>query len=360
MTINTNSQPMTEPARTRRVSGASQGASPIKAIQTTARMQAIVYTHFGPPEVLQLTQVGKPAPKPNEVLIKIYATTVAAEDPGMRAAPGLNGLRKPKKPILGFYLAGQIEAVGRDVKRFSPGDQVYGNSGLGVLGTYAEYVCMPEDGALAPMPANLTYAEAAAIPNGALTALPFLRDAAKLQRGQSVLIIGASGAVGSSAVQLAKAMGAKVTGVCSTANVELVKSLGADAVVDYTTTDFTKNGERYDVIFDTVGKSSYGRCQRSLTAQGVYLATVPTPVIMFRMVWTSLLGGQKVRFATTGLRPASAKAKDLTFVNELIEAGQLKAVIDRRYPLEQMAEAHRYVAAGHKRGNVVISVEHAT
>jgi NADPH:quinone reductase-like Zn-dependent oxidoreductase len=319
-------------------------------------MQAIVYTRFGPPEVLHLTQVTKPAPKANEVLIRIYATTVAAEDPGMRAAPGLNGFRKPKKAILGFYLAGKIEAVGRDVKRFSPGDQVYGNTGLSELGTYAEYVSLPEDSALAPMPANLTYAEAAAIPNGALTALPFLRDAARLQRGQSVLIIGASGAVGSSAVQLAKAMGASVTGVSSTPNVELVKSLGADAVVDYTTTDFTKNGKRYDIIFDTVGKSSYARSRGSLTAKGVYLSTVPTPAIMFRMVWTSLFGGQKVRFATTGLRPASAKAEDLTFANGLIEAGQLKAVIDRRYPLAQMAEAHRYVAAGHKKGNVVITV----
>jgi NADPH:quinone reductase-like Zn-dependent oxidoreductase len=320
-------------------------------------MHAIVYTRFGPPEVLQLTQVTKPAPKTNEVLIKIYATTVAAEDPGMRAAPGLNGFRKPKKPILGFYLAGKIEAVGRDVKRFSPGEQVYGNTGLSSPGAYAEYVCLPQDGALARMPANLTYAEAAAIPNGALTALPFLRDAAKLQRGQSILIIGASGAVGSSAVQLAKALGATVTGVCSAPNVELVKSLGADLVVDYTTTDFTKSGERYDVIFDTVGKSSYGRCQGSLTAKGVYLATVPTPAIVLRMLWTSRFGGQKVRFTTTGLRPASAKAKDLSFVNGLIEAGQLRAVIDRRYPLEQMTEAHRYVAAGHKKGNVVITVE---
>ncbi len=319
-------------------------------------MQAIVYTRFGPPEVLQLTQVAKPAPQPNEVLIRIHATTVAAEDPGMRAAPGLNGFRKPKKPILGFYLAGKIEAVGRDVQRFSPGDQVYGNTGLSLLGAYAEYLCMPEDGALTRMPAHLTYAEAAAIPNGALTALPFLRDAARLQRGQSILIIGASGAVGSSAVQLAKAMGAKVTGVCSTSNLELVKSLGADVVVDYTTTDFTKNGKRYDIIFDTVGKMSYGRCQGSLTAKGVYLATVPTPAIVLRMLWTSLFGGPQVRFTTTGLRPASAKAEDLLFVNRLIEAGQLKAVIDRCYPLEEMAEAHRYVAAGHKKGNVVVTV----
>lgn len=356
MTINSTSQPVTETTDTHRASGAQPGAAPRLASPTTDRMQAMIYTRFGPPEVLQLTEVDKPAPKANEVLIRIHATAVAAEDPGMRAAPGLNGFLKPKQSILGFYLAGKIETVGSAVTRFSPGDQVYGNTGLRVLGTYAEYVCLPEDGALAPMPANLSYAEAAAIPNGALTALPFLRDAARLQRGQSVLIIGASGAVGSSAVQLAKAMGAQVTGVTSTPNLALVRSLGVDAVIDYTTTDFTTNGERYDVIFDTTGKNSYGRCRGSLMAQGVYITTVPTPAIMVRMLWTARFGGQKVQFAATGLRPASAKAADLSFVNGLIEAGQLKAVIDRSYPLAQMVEAHRYVAAGHKKGNVVIAV----
>ncbi|MEP7358453.1 MAG: NAD(P)-dependent alcohol dehydrogenase [Anaerolineales bacterium] len=353
MTINPTSQPVTETARTRRAAGAQPAAA---ARPATDRMQAMVYTRFGPPEVLQLTEVDKPSPQPKEVLIRIYATAVAAEDPGMRAAPGLNGILKPKRPILGFYLAGEVEAIGSAVTRFNPGDQVYGNTGLSVLGTYAEYVCLPEDGALAPMPANLSYAEAAAIPNGALTALPFLRDAAKLQRGQSVLIIGASGAVGSSAVQLAKAMGAAVTGVTSTPNLALVQSLGADVVIDYTTTDFTTMGARYDVIFDTTGKHSYGRCRGALTAQGVYITTVPTPVIMLRMLWSSRFGGQQVRFAATGLRPAGAKAADLSFVNGLIEAGQLKPVIDRSYPLAQMAEAHRYVAAGHKKGNVVITV----
>ena len=353
MTINPTSQPVTETPRTRRASGAQPAAA---ARPATGRMQAMVYTRFGPPEVLQLTEVDKPVPQPNEVLIRIYATAVAAEDPGMRAAPGLNGFLKPKRPILGFYLAGEVEAIGSAVTRFSPGDQVYGNTGLNVLGTYAEYVCLPEDGALARMPANLTYAEAAAIPNGALTALPFLRDAAQLQRGQSVLIIGASGAVGSSAVQLAKAMGATVTGVTSTPNLALVQSLGADAVIDYTTTDFTTTGARYDVIFDTTGKHAYGRCRGALTAQGVYITTVPTPATMLRMLWSSRFGGQQVRFAATGLRPADAKAADLSLVNGLIAAGQLKAVIDRSYPLAQMAEAHRYVATGHKKGNVVITV----
>jgi NADPH:quinone reductase-like Zn-dependent oxidoreductase len=319
-------------------------------------MKAIVYTHFGPPEVLQLKEVVKPTPKANEVLIRVFATTVAAEDPGMRASPGLNGILKPKIPILGFYLAGEIEAVGQDVTRFRAADQIYGNTGLSILGAYAEYQCMPEDGALAPKPANLTYAEAVAVPNGALTALPFLWDEAHIQSGQKILIIGASGAVGTSAVQLAKYFGAAVTGVCSTPNVEMVRSLGADKVIDYTQEDFTQNGETYDIIFDAVGKSSYARCKGSLTESGVYLATVPTPAIVLQMFWTSMLGHRKVRFAATGLRPSSKKTKDLVLVNELIEAGKLKAVIDRCYPLAHMAEAHRYVETGHKRGNVVITV----
>ncbi len=320
-------------------------------------MKAMSYAQFGPAEVLQLKELDKPSPRANEVLIRIHATTVAAEDPGMRASPGLNGFLKPKKPILGFYLAGEIEAVGKDVTRFRAGDQVYGNTGLGLLGAYAEYLCMPEGGALVSKPVRLTYAEAAAVPNGALTALPFLRDQAKIQSGQKVLINGAAGAVGSSAVQLAKYFGAQVTGVCSATNLEMVKSLGADRVIDYTNQDFARTGETYDIIFDTVGKSSFARCKGSLTQRGVYLATVPTPAIILLMAWTAMLGSQKVRFAATGLRPASAKTKDLLFINTLIETGQLKAVIDRRYPLEQMAEAHRYVETGRKKGNVVITMD---
>ena len=320
-------------------------------------MKAIVYTHFGPPEVLQLKEVEKPTPKANEVLIRILATAVAAEDPGMRRAPGLNGFLKPKKPILGFYLAGEIEAVGNAVTRFRTGDQVYGNTGLSLLGTYAEYICMPEDAALVLKPAGLTYAEAAAIPNGALTALPFLRDAANIQRGQKILVLGASGAVGTAAVQLAKYFGAQVTGVSSATNLALVRALGADRVIDYTHQDFTQNGETYDILFDTTGKSSFARSQRSLTASGVYLATVPTPAIMLQMLWTARVGSQKVKFAGTGLRPAGAKAKDLAFINGLIEAGQFRAVVDRSYPLERMADAHRYVETGRKKGNVVVTLE---
>jgi NADPH:quinone reductase-like Zn-dependent oxidoreductase len=319
-------------------------------------MKAIVYTKFGSPDVLKLKEVAKPTPKNDEVLIKIAATTVAAEDPGIRQSPGLNGFGKPKKPILGFYLAGIVEAVGKDVTRFKMGDEVYGNTGLGLLSTYAEYICMPEDSALVHKPDKFSFAEATAVPNGILTALPFLRDKGNIQPGQKVLINGASGAVGSAAVQIAKHFGAEVTGVCSTGNVEMVQSLGADRVIDYTQEDFTQTGHTYDIIFDAVGKSSFAQCKEALTKNGVYLTTVPSPTIVFQTLWTSLIGGKKVRFATTGLRPSRAKMKDLLFTNELIEAGKITAVIDRCYPLVQMAEAHRYVETGRKKGNVVITV----
>jgi NADPH:quinone reductase-like Zn-dependent oxidoreductase len=225
-----------------------------------------------------------------------------------------------------------------------------------MFGAYAEYKCMPENGALAIKPVNLSYEEAASIPNGALTALPFLRDKGQLQPGQTVLIYGASGSVGAAAVQLARYYGAEVTGVCSTANLEWVKSLGADQVIDYTQEDFTENGKSYDIIFDTVGKRSFSECRGSLTDEGIYLGTVPTPAMMFQALWTAKSGRKKVRFAATGLRPAREKIKDLVFLTELIEAGKIKPVIDRRYPLEQIAEAHRYVEQGHKKGNVVITV----
>ncbi len=318
-------------------------------------MKAIVYTKFGPPEVLHLQEVEKPTPKANEVLIKIHATTVVKEDPDMRASPGFNGFLKPRNPILGQELAGEIEAIGKDVTRFKPGDQVFG---FDMFGAYAEYKCMPENGALAIKPINLSYEEAASIPNGALTALPFLRDKGNIQSGQTVLVYGASGSVGAAAVQLARYFGADVTGVCSTPNLEWVKSLGADQVIDYTREDFTENGKTYDIIFDTVGKRSFSECKGSLSDDGIYLATVPTPVVMLQALWPANSSGKKVKFAATGLRPASEKIKDLTFLTELIEAGKIKAVIDRCYPLEQIAEAHRYVEKGHKKGNVVITVEH--
>jgi NADPH:quinone reductase-like Zn-dependent oxidoreductase len=318
-------------------------------------MKAVVYTKFGPPDVLQLREVEKPTPKDNEVLIKIVATTVVKEDPDMRASPGFNGFLKPRNPILGQELAGEVEATGRNVTRFSPGDQVFG---IDMFGAYAEYKCMPEGGALAVKPANMSYEDAASVPNGALTALPFLRDKGKIQSGQTALIYGASGSVGAAAVQLAKYYGAKVTGVCSTANLEMVKSLGADQVIDYTQEDFTENGKTYDIIFDTVGKRSFSQCKCSLTDEGIYLATVPTPVMMLQALWPARSGSKKVKFMAAGLRPAREKIKDLVSLTELIEAGKIKPVIDRCYPLEQIAEAHRYVEQGHKKGNVVITVAH--
>lgn len=317
-------------------------------------MKAIVYTKFGPPEVLRLQEVAKPTPQANEVLIRIHATSVVKEDPDMRTSPGFNGFLKPRHPILGQEFAGEIESTGKDVTRFKPGDQVFG---FDMFGAYAQYKCMPENGALAIKPANTSYADAASVPNGALTALPFLRDKGKIQSGQRVLIYGASGSVGSAAVQLARYYGAEVTGVCSTSNLEWVKSLGAAHVIDYTRENFAQNGKTYDIIFDTVGKIPYSVCKGSLADGGTYLSTVPTLAILLHAVWPAK-SGKKVMFLAAGLRPASEKAKDLVFLSRLIEAGEIKPVIDRCYPLEQIAEAHRYVEQGHKKGNVVITVDH--
>jgi NADPH:quinone reductase-like Zn-dependent oxidoreductase len=322
-------------------------------------MRAAVCTGFGTAEVVQVKEVETPTPKDSEVLIRIHATTVAIEDADIRRSGSLSGRGKGKETILGTCLAGEIEAVGEGVGRFKEGDRVYGFTGFfGGMGTHAEYATLPESGCLAAMPANMTYEEAAAIPDGGLTALPFLRDRGRIRSGQRVLINGASGAVGTAAVQIARAFGAEVTGVCSTANLDLVRSLGADHVVDYTVEDFTRSGETYDVIFDAVGKSSFSRCRGSLTQRGIYLTTVPMPATLLQMLLTSLLPGQRARFMATGLMAARKKRKDLVYLTELIEAGKLKAVIDRVYPLNQIVEAHRYVEKGHKKGNVVITVEH--
>ncbi len=325
-------------------------------------MKAIVYTKYGPPDVLQLKEVAKPTPKDNEVLIKIHAASVTPVDCSFRSADlfisrFFTGILKPKKTILGTELAGEIEAVGKDVKLFKKGDQVFAATDTS-FGAHAEYKCLAEDGALALKPTNMTYDEVTPVPYGGLTALPFLRDKANIQSGQKVLINGASGSVGTFAVQLAKHFGTEVTGVCSTPNVELVKSLGADKVIDYTKEDFTKNGQTYDIIFDTVGKSSFSRCKGSLTKKGVYLLTTFSLAIFPQALWTSKIGSKKAMFMATGLRPHREKIKDLLFLKELIEAGKIKSVIDRRYPLEETAEAHRHVETGRKKGNVVITLDH--
>jgi NADPH:quinone reductase-like Zn-dependent oxidoreductase len=323
------------------------------------KMKAIVYTKYGPPEVLQLIEVEKPIPKENEILVKVKATTVTVADIRARSftvppafwlpARIALGFRKPKKEILGMELAGEVESVGTDVKRFKEGDKVFAASLVG-FGAYAEYKCLAEDGPVTLKPPNITFEEAAAIPIGARTALHFLRKA-NIQSGQKVLVYGASGSVGSYAIQLSKYFGATVTGVCSTTNVELVKSLGADKVIDYTAEDFSNTGETYDVIFDTVGKSPFSACMKSLKEDGTYInLTVVLPGV--RMLWTKLTTSRKLILGQKS--PETSEA--LNFLKELVETGKLKVVIDRCYVFEEIIDAHRYVEKGHKKGNVVINV----
>ena len=323
-------------------------------------MKAVVCAEYGSPDVLQVSEVEKPAPRENEVLIRIYAATVNATDPVFRKgepfiARFFTGLRRPKKPIPGTELAGEIEAVGRDVTRYKEGDQVFAATGLN-YGAHAEYICLPEDGPLATKPANMTYGEAAAVCDGAFGALNFLRDAGNIQSGQEVLINGASGSVGTFGVQIAKHFGTEVTGVCSTTNLALVESLGADKVIDYTKEDFTRTGQTYDIIFDAVAKSSFSSCKDSLKQGGVYIFTGPSASNLLYMLWTSLFGSKKAAMTAPGNRSSIEKNKDLLLLKELIEDGKLKAVMDREYPLEQIADAHRYVEKGHKKGNVILTM----
>ncbi len=310
-------------------------------------MKAIICTKYGPPELLRVEEIQKPFPRDNEVLVKVHATTVHIGDSKIRRLkPGLGpvkdfffkpimrimlGFRGPRMKILGMELAGDIESVGKDVKQFKPGDPVFAATGRG-MGAYAEYKCIPEKGVMAHKPINMSYGEAAAVPNGCLTALLILRKA-RIQPGQKVLIYGASGSVGTFAVQLAIYFGAEVTGVCSTTNLEMVKSLGARNIIDYTKADFTRNAETYDVIFDAVGKVPPALAKKSLKDSGHYLNVLTT--------------SNSIKFMT----------EDLIYLKDLIEAGNLKSVMDRSYPLEEIVEAHKYVDQGHKKGNVAITVK---
>jgi NADPH:quinone reductase-like Zn-dependent oxidoreductase len=326
-------------------------------------MKAIICTKYGPPEVLRLAEVEKPVPRDNEVLIKVHAANVTPPDVAFRkGSPFISrfftGLLKPKF-IPGDEMAGEIEAAGKNVRGFKKGDRVFGSAGT-TFGAHAEYICLPEEAALEIKPANVDYGEAVAICYAGLTVLPFLRDRANIKSRKSrqkVLINGASGSIGTLAVQLARYYEAEVTGVCSTANLELVRSLGADKVIDYTREDFTRSSQTYDIIFDVVAKSSFSLCKNALKPGGVYLTTFPSPGIMLQAFWTSKFGSKKAIFMATGLRPAGEKVKDLLFLKELTEAGKIKPVIDRRYPPEQIVEAHRYVEKGHKKGNVILTFE---
>jgi NADPH:quinone reductase-like Zn-dependent oxidoreductase len=336
-----------------------------RATDFLSLMKAAVYTRYGPPDVLEIKDVDKPVPKDNEVLVRIHATTVCAADWRMRKADPfiirfMNGLWRPRKfHILGIEFAGTVESVGKAVTRFREGDKVFGSTGF-KFGAHAEYACLPEDASLAIKPVNMRFEEAAAVLFGGRSALYFLREA-KIQAGQKVLIYGASGSVGVFAVQLAKHFGAHVAGVCSTANLDLVKSLGADEVVDYTREDFSRAGRVYDIVFDTVGKSGFSRSLKSLKRGGSYVQVGGSGRLLsilggvLRGMWISLTGAAKVISGVARVAP-----KDQAFLKGLIEAGKLRTVIDRRYSLDEIAEAHRHAEAGHKKGHVVILLEQAS
>jgi NADPH:quinone reductase-like Zn-dependent oxidoreductase len=328
------------------------------------RMKAVVYDRYGPPDVLRIEEVERPIPKEDEVLVKVYAAAVTRADYATREANRrsgmivsvlsrlLFGIRGPRRRILGGNLAGEVEAVGAAVSEFAVGDHVFASTGFW-FGAHAEFICIKESARIARMPAGVTFEEAAAVCDGGLYALWCLRGA-NPQKGQRILVYGASGAIGTAGVQLAKYLGADVTAVCSTKNLELVRSLGADRVIDYTREDFTKNGETYDVVFDAVGKHSFRRCRGSLKRGGTYLATDGIENVILAL-WTSLIGDKKVKFSNQGMDTR----KDVLLLKELIEAGRYRAVIDRTYPLEDVVEAARYVETEQKTGNVVLTVSGA-
>ncbi|PKN96191.1 MAG: NAD(P)-dependent alcohol dehydrogenase [Chloroflexi bacterium HGW-Chloroflexi-5] len=323
-------------------------------------MKAIEFNKYGNPEVLQVIEVPKPTPKDNELLIKIHATTVTATECKFRKGEPFitrffTGLLKPKIKRLGEELAGEIEAVGKNVKQFKPGDQVFGTAGPG-FGANAEYICIPDDGVIAIKPSNVNYEEAAASVDGFLTAMPFLRDTGRIKKNDKVLIYGASGSVGAAAVQVAAYFEAEVTGVCSSSNMELVRSLGAKQVIDYTKDDYTKTDQTYDLIFDAVGKTSFSQAKKALRPKGVFLEAGVGLGIIPQVLFTSLFGQKKAKIAATGLRPPKERTKDLLLLQKLLLEGKIIPVIDQTFPFDQIAKAHTYVEKGHKKGNVVLKV----
>jgi NADPH:quinone reductase-like Zn-dependent oxidoreductase len=318
-------------------------------------VKAAVFDEYGAADVQRIEQVAKPVPKADEVLVKIHAATVTRTDTGVRSAkPALIrvffGLRRPKQRILGTELAGEIESVGSAVTKFAVGDHVFGSTSAFQSGAHAEYIAMKETAPLAHIPAGVTFEQAAAVTDGAVIALMCL-EAARVRKGQTLLIFGASGAIGTAGVQLAKHFGADVTAVCNTKNVDLVRSLGADRVIDYTREDFTTNGETYDVIFDAVGKHSFKRSKGSLNAGGVFVATDGLRNL-FLALWTARVGNKKALFPI----PPHYTQENVLFIKKLIEAGKFQAVVDRRYPLEEIVEATRYVETQQKTGNVVLTI----
>jgi NADPH:quinone reductase-like Zn-dependent oxidoreductase len=331
----------------------------IKILNAMENMKAIVCPKYGPPEVLQLKEIEKPVPKNNEILIRVYTVFVGIEDLMQRTGKPyfgrfFVGLTKPGKPILGTEFCGEIEEVGKDVKLFKKGDSVFGVTGSS-FGCYAEYMCMPEAGLLSIKPLNMTNEEAAPV-CGALAAWNLLKAIANIQSGQKVLIYGASGNIGTAAVQIAKVFGAEVTGVCGSSNLELVKSLGADHVIGGAEADFTKNGLTYDVILDVSGKPSSLQFKNSLNKRGFYLTTYPTISILFQTLWTSMFNGKKVVFSATGLKPVSERLAFLKEIITLFNEEKLRTIIDQSFQLEQMIEAHRYVEKGFEKGNVVVTI----
>jgi len=323
-------------------------------------MKAIKYTEYGSPDVLIVDEMTIPEPKPEEIRVKIHAASVTRADTMMRrGSPFIGrlyiGLKKPKYPVIGTGFAGEVEAIGSKVTEFKIGDSVFGESVFG-SGTNAEYVCVPQNGMVAKKPENISYAEACSVCDGPLTSLNFLREVGKMQKGQHVLIVGASGSLGSAAVQIAKHLGAEVTAVCSGKNAIWVKDLGADKVIDYTKEDFKEASELYDMIYDTVGKHSFSTCKNALKSNGVYLSPVFQVRNLFQMLWTSKLGHKKAKFAATGMRPVKELRFMLNELTELFEKNVIQTIIDKQFPLVETANAHTYVDTGHKKGNVVVII----